>query len=299
MARRALLLAGWVCSTLGFGFGACANGYENPFEPRPGDGQSGEGGEKTTAGTGGAIAGTGNGGDGAGASGGTRGGAAGRGGSGGRSTTPGSRGGTSGATGGGGTGGDGGDAGGGTPDPIVCDRLGSGPAVQIAGRVSLAYDRTRHGDCRLAWFETLFLPPIDERAEYLNRITHETLVLWGCVDETPSGFSLVHGSVPLSRAEVDALIDVYLDQSRIEAQLSPAEVAPIQRALERLAAPLVDPGLADFSRSRCPGGGGGGGAGGIGGGSGAGGLSGASGEAGAGGQSGAGGEGGADGVATF
>jgi uncharacterized membrane protein YgcG len=130
--------------------------------------------------------------------------------------------------------------------------------IPISERVALSYDLTRHRDCRLAWFETLFLPPIDEKLEYVRAIARQSRILWGCIDEPLSGFSLVYGQVPLSQAEVDALIGVYLNASRIEMQLSPSEVAPIERALEELAAPLVEPTLGDFSRSRCPNGGSGG-----------------------------------------
>ena len=263
MARRALVLAGWVCSTLGLAIVACGEGDEGPSrgDDPHGGGQAAEGGETTTSGTGGAVAGAGDGGGGVAATGGSRGGSPGRGGSAGSSGSTGatggsSRGGAGSGTGGegGGVGADGGAAGGGRPEPVVCDRL-AGMEIPISERVALSYDVARHRDCRLAWFETLFLPPIDERLEYVRAIARQSRILWGCIDGPLSGFSLVHGPVPLSQAEVDALIGVYLDASRIEAQLSPSEVAPIERALEALAAPLVESTLEDFSRSRCPDGG--------------------------------------------
>jgi hypothetical protein len=275
MARRALSISAWVCSTLVLSFAACGESRNDSLAQRPGS-EAGEGGESTS--TGGASGDTGNGGS--TAQGGSRGGTTNRGGRGGQqggtsgTASGGSAGSASGAGGtvAGGEGGmggptDGGSGGAVTPEPVVCDRLGAVASAAVAQRIAFAYDRTRHRDCRLSWFTTLYLPPVDERAEYINRIIRQTLVLWGCIDEQPMGFSLVHGAVPLSRAEVDALVAVYLNTSRIEAQLSPAEVAPIERTLRELAAPLVDSTLEDFSRSRCPddGGGGQGGSGGEGG----------------------------------
>ncbi|HEX6276875.1 MAG TPA: hypothetical protein VFZ53_27735 [Polyangiaceae bacterium] len=262
MARRALTVSGWVCSTLAFAFAACGEPRDDERAERT-PGEAGEGGETTD--TGGASPGAGNGGS--NAQGGSRGGTTSRGGRAGQAGAPsGGNAGTTSGTGGtvaGGEGGgagmsEGGSGGDGEPVPVVCDRLGTVASAAIAQRVALTYDRTRHRDCRLGWFTTLWLPPVDERAEYLNRIIRQTLAFWGCVEGPPAGFSLVHGVVPLSRAEVDALVEVYLNASRIEAQLSPAELAPIERALQRLGAPLVEPTLDDFSRSTCPGDGSGG-----------------------------------------
>jgi hypothetical protein len=125
-------------------------------------------------------------------------------------------------------------------------------AGENADNIRIAFERTSYRDCRLSWFLSLYLPPVDERAQFGNNLVQMTLKLWGCVAEKPTAFSLIHTPVPLSPAEAGALIELYLNASRSEARLSPSELAYVERELERLAAPLLDETLEDFSRSTCP-----------------------------------------------
>jgi hypothetical protein len=158
-----------------------------------------------------------------------------------------------------------GGASGGGPDPIICARFTGFEAGENADNIRVEFERASMRDCRLSWFLTLYLPPVDERAEFGQNLIQLSLKLWGCVAEAPTAFSLIHTPVPLSPAEARALIDLYLNASRTEAQLSPSELAFVERELLRLASPLIDETLEDFSRSRCPDGGmgGSGGAGGA------------------------------------
>ncbi|HEX6767014.1 MAG TPA: hypothetical protein VF103_16070 [Polyangiaceae bacterium] len=309
MKRRASLTTAWLGAALTFGFAACGDG-DATGPPLPylvaGAGEGGDGGDGAVPGTGG-RSGSGAG-DATGGSGADRGGSRDPGGSSGASGSPsngGSTGGGSGKGGGGtdpggaGVGNDGGEGGtndggaGGEPPPdrVVCDRIDRLQADDLSGLVTLGYERAYLADCRVSWFLTLYGPSA-QRLNFLRNLTLTTLALWGCTDEEPTAFSLIYSPVPLSRAEVNLLITLYLNASRAEASLTPSETAPIERKLKALAAPLIDPELADFSRSRCATGGMGGrggmaGAGGAGaGGAGAGGITSGAGVGGAAGASG-------------
>jgi hypothetical protein len=268
--RRASVTIASALLALAFGFASCGKSADDSPAHHHEDG--GEGAEAATAGAGGT---TGEGADGGTEAGGGTDGLGGRGdagrasgggsgrGTGGRSSA-GSTGAGSGPTGGSGAEGGSDNPGGGgaggaePPGTLVCDRLGPVLGPRAADRISFSFERAFFQDCRLSWFSTLYLPPVNERPEFLNHLTRTTLELWGCLEEDPTDFPLVHTAVPLSPAEASTLIELYFNASRLEAQLSPVEIAPIRRALERLAEPLIDETLEDYSRSRCSGGGTGG-----------------------------------------
>jgi len=171
----------------------------------------------------------------------------------------------------GGLGGTGNGGTGGKPIPEqldVCVRQQTSPSV-LAWDVSRDFEFAVNSDCRVGWVRYLYLDPansLDERVEFLNQLIHFGLDVWGCVGASPpQSFDLVWQPTPLSAADVEVLIDHYIEAATEPLTLSPGEIADMRALLGKLAEPLLmqpDPG--DFSDSRCddPGSGGESGAGG-------------------------------------
>src|SRR5688572_4141450 len=232
MRRGCLIGAAWVCA-LGVALASCGDSRGTPVTHTQG-GETGEGGAPGGAGGSSATGGSEDGGDGATPTGGTsaRGGSGAGGDAGEASGGGGDRGGTGGgAAASGGASENGGSAGmnGGTsagsgaragaggmgnPDVTICDRFSLYEAGVAADRIRMAYERATLTDCRLRWFYYLYIRPVNERPIFATNFKDFTMALWGCVDQAPASFALVHRPVPLSPTEAQMLIDIYVDTSK-------------------------------------------------------------------------------------
>lgn len=155
--------------------------------------------------------------------------------------------------------------GGGTTPPAgeqltLCDRITQ--RSTHAFNVARGYDHAVYDDCRTRWVTNLYL--VDKaREDFLNALQAWNLGFWGCGHDPVDNFALVYGTPALSAGDAAALIDKYMTIASSDLQLSPAENAEMEAALERLAQQdIADPSL-ELSNSLCQpvgGGGAGGGA---------------------------------------
>jgi len=153
-------------------------------------------------------------------------------------------------------------AGGTPPEPVsFCDRLSGEQA--LAGEIALEFDLVVQSDCRVSGFSLLYVTTEGNmRADFLNELVRFNMRLWGCTGSSPDEFGLIYlaglgeSAEPLSSADVDTLIDDYLEVATPRLMLSQSEIAGLEAQLAWLAAELVgvesmDAESAEYTRSKC------------------------------------------------
>jgi hypothetical protein len=179
------------------------------------------------------------------------------------------RSGSGGTTSGGGTsqgggGSDGGGEGGGggsgdVPDQLtICQRLTGTTSLSID--VTNAYEEALIADCRVNWTTLLYFnPPLDVRYMFLNNLVVWNLELWGppCSTVAPTEFALIYEPAPLTSADAQLLIDIYVEQATSLLAMSPPEIEEMRALLGRLSQPVIERVSDEYSRPDCAGGAGG------------------------------------------
>lgn len=238
----------------GGAFDEASSGAAGSTEPAKG-GSGGSGGAQTPA-TGGSAA---------------RGGgepaAAGEGGNGASGNAAGGEGGTTSTGAKGGSDDDGGEAGSaggatggsGSVDPppalTVCDRLINPPENSFD--VTQGYRAATTRDCRISWVTRLYLDQ-DREHVFLNRLLRWNLELWGCGGVSPpKNFGLLYTEVPLTSADAEVLIDLYMQTTITTLQMSSDEIDAMRAMLGFLANRVIERRTDELTDSHCPTGAGG------------------------------------------
>ncbi len=144
----------------------------------------------------------------------------------------------------------------------------------FAGIVAVDFDLAVATDCRISGIPFLYvLPESNERVAFLNRLTAFNYALWGCANSVPpERFALIYEEGladdprPITSADIDALIEVYLAVTTPRLSLSRREIESLDATLHALSTRVTSVESNEYSRMDC---GGEGGAGGEGGGAGA------------------------------
>jgi hypothetical protein len=148
---------------------------------------------------------------------------------------------------------------------MFCGRLRMPEAY--AGIVAVDFDFAVAADCRISGIPFLYvLPESNERATFLNRLTSFNYALWGCANSVPpESFALIYeeglvgNSDPVTTADIDALIEVYLAVATPRLSLSRGEIAGLDATLHALSRQVMSVESNEYSRSSCDGQGGAGG----------------------------------------
>jgi hypothetical protein len=116
--------------------------------------------------------------------------------------------------------------------------------------VTQAYRAETTRDCRISWVTRLYLD-VDDEATFLNRLLRWNIDLWGCSGDPPDDFGLLYEEVPLTSADADALIEIYMQAAITELELSATEIDEMRAALEHLADRVVERETDEFTDSHC------------------------------------------------
>jgi hypothetical protein len=147
-----------------------------------------------------------------------------------------------------------------------CSRLST--PVAYASVVAVDFDLAVDADCRVAELLHLYvLRASYERPAFLNRLTSFNFALWGCEETAPpEAFALIYEEGlledprPITSADIDALIEIYLAVATPRLTLSQREIEAVDASLHALSRTIMSVESAEYSRSNCDGQGGAGGA---------------------------------------
>lgn len=145
----------------------------------------------------------------------------------------------------------------------ICDRLRA--KEQLTQDATEQYRRNSYADCRIK--QLVYGGNSETFHEFLNAISAWSFKLWGCDNGVAQGFPLAREVSQLTRADLDALIDVYLTGVFAVLDLTSQEREALRAELVRLSLGRQTSNSSEYSASTCGAGGGGGmgGAGGMGG----------------------------------
>lgn len=137
----------------------------------------------------------------------------------------------------------------------LCPRLDR--ELDVASTVTISFDFEVYSDPCVGWTTSLYLVE-KARPSYLNVLKAWNPGFWGCKDAGVETFALLWKQPDvLTRGDLDRLITLYIQvldrdlELRSQAGLSPAEIAEMRAALERLGQGMVTDPTLDFSHPEC------------------------------------------------
>lgn len=141
------------------------------------------------------------------------------------------------------------------PALTVCDRL-INPS-ENSFDVTQGYRAATTGDCRISWVTRLYLDE-DQEHVFLNRLLRWNLELWGCGGVSPpKNFGLLYTEVPLTSADAEVLIELYMATAITLLEMSSDEIDAMRAMLDFLASRVIERETDELTDSHCPPGAGG------------------------------------------
>ena len=135
------------------------------------------------------------------------------------------------------------------PALTVCERLINPPDNSFD--VTQGYRAATTRDCRISWVTRLYLDE-DQEHVFLNQLLRWNLELWGCGGAPPpDSFGLLFREVPLTSADADALIELYLDTTSATLAMSSDEIDAMRAMLDYLAERVIERETDEFTDSHC------------------------------------------------